>query len=295
MSIVKSFSVGAGDMFYIDHNTDNFTTIDCCYADEESKSANFAEIKKLAEAKGITRFISTHPDEDHIKGLVDFCKQIGITNFYCVENKAIKGGETDNFKKYCELRDSSKAYYVERGCERKWLNLPGSERHGSGINFLWPIVSNEDFKKALEKVKEGTAYNNISPVFTYSIKDGAKFLWMGDMEKDFLEKVKDYIEWSEIDILFAPHHGRKSGKVLEDVLNQLKPKIVVLGEASSEDLDYYSGYNTITQNSAGDIVFWCDGDFVHVYVESDTYTVDFLQDKSKGHSKYGYYIGSLPV
>ena len=27
MSIVKSFSVGDGDMFYIDHNSDNFTTI----------------------------------------------------------------------------------------------------------------------------------------------------------------------------------------------------------------------------------------------------------------------------
>ena len=31
MSIVKSFSVGNGDMFYIKHNTDNFTTIDCFY------------------------------------------------------------------------------------------------------------------------------------------------------------------------------------------------------------------------------------------------------------------------
>lgn len=30
MSVVKSFSVGEGDMFYIDHNSDNFTTIDCC-------------------------------------------------------------------------------------------------------------------------------------------------------------------------------------------------------------------------------------------------------------------------
>ena len=28
MSKIKSFSVGNGDMFYIRHNTDNFTTID---------------------------------------------------------------------------------------------------------------------------------------------------------------------------------------------------------------------------------------------------------------------------
>ncbi|CAM4346215.1 hypothetical protein COEX109129_19890 [Corallococcus exiguus] len=29
MSIIKSFSVGNGDMFYIKHNSDNFTIIDC--------------------------------------------------------------------------------------------------------------------------------------------------------------------------------------------------------------------------------------------------------------------------
>ncbi len=34
MSIIKSFSVGNGDMFYIKHNSDNFTTIDCCMSEE---------------------------------------------------------------------------------------------------------------------------------------------------------------------------------------------------------------------------------------------------------------------
>ena len=34
MSIIKSFSAGNGDMFYINHNSDNFTTIDCCYEDD---------------------------------------------------------------------------------------------------------------------------------------------------------------------------------------------------------------------------------------------------------------------
>ena len=45
MSVVKSFSVGDGDMFYIDHNSDNFTTIDCCYSDEDNKETNFEEMK----------------------------------------------------------------------------------------------------------------------------------------------------------------------------------------------------------------------------------------------------------
>ena len=53
MSVVKSFSVGDGDMFYIDHNSDNFTTIDCCYSDEDNKETNFEEMKNLANKKGI--------------------------------------------------------------------------------------------------------------------------------------------------------------------------------------------------------------------------------------------------
>ena len=69
MSIVKSLSVGNGDMFYIQHNSDNFTVIDCFLSDENKKTIMDEIISKSTD-KNITRFISTHPDEDHIKGLV---------------------------------------------------------------------------------------------------------------------------------------------------------------------------------------------------------------------------------
>ncbi len=296
MSIIKSLSVGNGDMFYIVHNSDNFTTIDCCYSDDNNKDENFEEIKLLAGTKGISRFISTHPDEDHIKGIVDYCDVVGISNFYCVKNEAIKKDETDNFKKYCELRDSDKkAYYVKKGCKRKWMNDSDDERGSSGISFLWPIVDNDEFIEALEDAKEGKAYNNISPIFTYSVENNVKVMWLGDMEHDFLEKVKDKVSWPEIDILFAPHHGRASGKVSSDVLKKLAPHIVVIGEAPSKDIDYYSGYNTIKQNSAGNIAFDCRDGYVHVYIESTTYSFDvsFLDNKSEENTDLGYYIGSF--
>ena len=119
MSIIKSFSVGEGDMFYIQHNSDNFTVIDCCYDEEDSRDKHFEEIKSKSENVGITRFISTHPDEDHIKGLPEFSNTVGVSNFYCVQNEATKPDETNSFKKYCELRDSSKAFYLYKGCSRK--------------------------------------------------------------------------------------------------------------------------------------------------------------------------------
>ena len=70
MSIVKSFSVGDGDMFYIKHGSDSFTMIDCCLS-EDDKDKIIGEIKSQASGKGIVRFISTHPDDDHIRGIVD--------------------------------------------------------------------------------------------------------------------------------------------------------------------------------------------------------------------------------
>ena len=292
MSFIKSFSVGYGDMFYIFHGTDSFTIIDCCYSNEDYRKINFNEIKKIASLKGINRFISTHPDDDHIKGIKKFCEEIGIANFYVVKNDAIKLVETDDFRKYCELRDGSKAFYIHKGCSRKWLNQTNEERGGAGINFLWPDIENKFFKEELQKAKEGKAFNNISPVFTYSLKESIKVMWMGDMESEFLDKVKEYIDWSEVDVLFAPHHGRISGKVPTDVLKKLNPQIIVIGEAPKEDLYSYPGYNTILQNLAGDICFNCD-EKVHVYVSEYSYNVDFLDNVGAFDKAFGHYIGSF--
>ena len=295
MSIIKSFSVEDGDMFYINHNSDNFTTIDCCYADEEKRDKDFKEMYDKAKCKMITRFISTHPDEDHIKGLPELCLKVGVVNFYCVQNEATKTEQTENFKKYCELRDSSKAFFVSKGCSRKWMNISDDERGSAGINFLWPDISNEDYQEALSLAADGTAFNNLSPIFTYSLQGGVTDMWMGDMEHDFLEKIKAKIDWPKIDILFAPHHGRASGKVSQDVLKKLNPQIIIIGEAPSQYLNYYQGYNTITQNSAGDILFKCEDDKVHVYISNDDYSYDtsFLTYESEEDSSLGVYLGTF--
>ena len=68
MSIIKSLSVGNGDMFYIKHGTDNFSMIDCCM-DEDDRENIVEELRRAATYKNIRRFISTHPDDDHIRGL----------------------------------------------------------------------------------------------------------------------------------------------------------------------------------------------------------------------------------
>ncbi len=298
MSIVKSLSVGNGDMFYINHNSDNFSVIDC-FIDDNNSERIINEINNKKNNKRITRFISTHPDDDHIKGLKKYNDEIGITNFYCVKNQATKKDETEDFNEYCSLRDGDKHYYLEKGCTRKWMNQEGEDDTGikigsSGIFILWPIISNQYFKEALEKAKDGESPNNISPIIKYSIENGVSMLWFGDLETEFMENIKDDLSIEKADIVFAPHHGRDSGKIPKEILEKINPKLIVIGEAPSEYLNYYSGYNTLTQNSAGDITFNCSGNDVHIYVSNKNYNVDFLKNKNKSN-EYDYYIGTLEL
>lgn len=298
MSIIKSFSVGDGDMFYIKHGSDNFTIIDCRLTDD-TKEDIVDEIKEKKKNKGITRFISTHPDEDHIEQLDYLDDEIEILNFYCVNNEATKEEESDGFKRYCDLRDSDKVFNIYQGCSRKWMNESGPDKNGvergsSGINILWPDTSNEDYKAELKKAKEGKVFNNISCIIKYSLKNGVTAIWMGDLEKDFMEKIKDEVDFSKTNILFAPHHGRKSGKVPSEWIDQMDPDIIIMGEANSNDSDYasYPDRDKIRQNSAGDIIFECNTDKkIHIYVSNENYSVDFLDDEDI--DTYDYYIGTL--
>lgn len=293
MSIIKSFAVGNGDMFYIEHNSDNFTILDCCLNDD-NKEGILKEISTLSTNKGIVRFISTHPDNDHSRGLKILDDKIKIVNFYCVKNKATKEEETDDFIRYCELRDSEKAFYIYKGCARKWMNQSDEETGGrgsSGLNILWPDIENKDYLEALKKAEDGDSPNNISPVIKYSLGDETCVLWFGDLETEFMEKVKDELILPKASIIFAPHHGRDSGKIPESLLKKMNPDIIIIGEAPSQHLNYYTNYNTITQNSAGDIVFDCQGEKVHIFTSED-YSVNFLDDESKTKSGY-YYLGTL--
>ena len=274
MSKVKSLSIGYGDMFYIKHNSDSFSIIDCCLS-EGIKESIVDELKNESQGKHITRFISTHPDEDHIQQLDYLDDKMPIANFYCVKNEVKKKDETSGFKRYCKLRDSSeKAFYLFKGCGRKWINMEGNDKNGyfmkgAGIHILWPKIKNQHYEAALNIANEGGSPNNISPIITYQINEEAKYQWMGDLETDFMENIKDEVEWSKVHILFAPHHGRDSGKIPQSILDILDPDLIVVGEAPSNELNYYKNYNTITQNLAGDITFINDDRYnSHLCVKS---------------------------
>ena len=300
MSKVKSFSVSNGDMFYIEHNSDSFSVIDCNLISNR-KDEIIEEINKIRKSKTIFRFISTHPDEDHIKGLEVIQNKIGIQNFYCVENKATKQNDSDSFKCYCTLRDNKNGVtcYLEKGLSRCYLNKEGMDNknkkiYSSGISILWPDVKNNEFIAALNDAKDGKECNNISPIIKYSVEDGHSFLWMGDLESSFMSKIKNELinALSQADIVFAPHHGRQTGRIPDDILAHISPKLIVVGEANSDELDYYSKYNHINQNSLGDILFVSSSDGVDIFA-TNFQEYNFLSYLNKSDAGDLKYIGTL--
>lgn len=292
MPVIKSFAVGNGDMFYIRHGSDNFTIIDCNLTDDNAETI-IAELKQQSADKGITRFICTHPDQDHFGGIERLDKAIPIRNFYVVKNKATKDDETQAFKRYCELRDSDKAFYISKGCSRKWMNDGDESCSSSGVNVLWPDTSNAYFKEELKAAEDGIRFNNISAVIRYSFNGGASFMWLGDLETEYMENIADSINLTKTTVVVAAHHGRDSGKIPDSWLEKLDPQFIIVGEAPSRHLNYYTGYNVFTQNKAGDLTFDLVDNKVHVYSSKAAYSHGKLTDE--GQAAFDGYVGSFTV
>jgi len=289
MSTVKSFATDEGDTYYIRHGSENFTIIDCRIADDRDDIID--EIREESSDKEITRFISTHPDDDHIRGLARLDDAIGLLNFYVVKNDTTKPDDTLDFQRYCELRDSDKAFDLEKGCSRRWMNREGEGRGSSGLNILWPELDNPDFKNVLTSVEEGGSPNNLSIILKYALEDGVTMLWLGDLETDFMETIEDEVELPKVDVVFAAHHGRS--RMPAAWIEKMDPQIIVIGEAPKEHLEYYDGRDHIRQNTAGDITFENKGGRTDVYVGNRDYEASFLQDEGFGDTTHGYYMGSI--
>ena len=293
-------------MFYIKHGSNNFTVIDCYLSDGSEANDRMSEIIEeiKSESTGrICRFISTHPDNDHIKGIEKLDETWKILNFYAVKNNRPANGNDASLTRYQWLL-ANKNYEVKRGIKRRWLNDSDSERGSSGLNFHWPDLENEKFKNALKSVSEGNNINDICPIFTYSINGGATYMWMGDLKTGMQQAYYDEYKGSipQVDILFHPHHGRQSGEIPPDLLKALNPKIVVIGNAPAKDINYGDSSKSITQNTAGDILFENEGNEVHVYTKNKIDNIPVcLSSKNGKRSKYKgfnvdwYYIGTLTV
>ena len=229
--------------------------------------------------KNIFRFIVTHPDMDHLDGIKDLFEEFNISNSWDTNNekeisdKANSGGyNIEDWKFYKSLRDGKIAPSTRLTYYSGNSNLYYNEDY---IQILSPTTS------ILKACNEKEDWNDSSYVLLYTPpKDGGghwKILFAGDSEdltwehliKNHSDKIKN------IDILFAPHHGRDSGRNF-DFLKSLTPTITLFGNANSRHLAYakYPG-TRITNNQAGYVVLDVSNQHIKIYVKNVEFAKDF--------------------
>jgi competence protein ComEC len=311
MGIVHFLNVKNGDCSVIQHATGRVSVIDVCNAYDERNRlptlreflatdaagrGNFNEKEdpvnpiSYLQSRGITtcfRFILTHPDMDHMDGLKAFCTVFPPTNFWDTDNekendfglgspyneadwryyKCIRDGKLTNGPKRLALYTGSSGQYYNQG--------ETASEGGDGLHILAPT------RELLRSANSLDDFNDGSYVILYR-SAGGRVLFAGDSHDETWEHIlqKHSDDVRDVDLLIAPHHGRKSGRSYE-FLNVVNPALSLFGNANSEHLAYgpwgYRGLPVITNNQAGCVVVDTNVSPMAVYVTKLAFAQSWAQ------------------
>jgi beta-lactamase superfamily II metal-dependent hydrolase len=286
VSVVHFLNVKEGDCSIINHVSGHISVIDVSnarkeYTEEENISAM---IKALFEARvsgsgnfnqkaypvnpieymksfGITsifRFILTHPDMDHMDGIKDLFEEFNPVNFHDTNNK--KEIEFDENSVYCEedwhfykkLRDSNPQEGPKRLTTFSSADIPYLTKDWNGNPLGDALYILSPTPELVEEANETEDFNDCSYVILYK-GFGGDVLFSGDAydktRNHVVSNHKNLIK--DIDLLIAPHHGRKSDRDYS-FLDVINPKMTFFGNARAEDLAYsawnYRNLPYITNN-----------------------------------------------
>lgn len=319
---IHFLNVGEGDCTIIEHEDEKISVIDICNGNltDEDKTDPIAYLRKIQNLqygdKGeIFRFILTHPDMDHMDGIERLYKNFEIINFWdsdhakTMESISDEGGYSqEDWDFYDKVHKKTKKNITRmelyKGCNGEYYT-------NHGIKIISP---NKELVQEL-KDKENPNWNDISYVLLFETH-GKKILFCGDsgntswkhiignkktrediqkknlvdMTNEEKEIIKNIKMLKNIDILFAPHHGRKSGgDNLNEYLDFLNPKLAILGSAKSKHKNY-EAFNKrkiplLTNDEAGNIVFGISDLGISISCKNKTLTQIL---KSKGLENIEY-------
>lgn len=295
MGVVHFLNVNEGDCILIQHSSGHNTVIDISNGSDvvgifESASGNHMQkyhpvnpvqyLKDLG-VDTVFRFILTHPDMDHMDGISSLFENFSVLNFWDTQNNKVMTNNSDwgkyekkdwdFYQKIRKSTESPKVLHLLAGSTGAYYNRTESGKSGSdGLYILAPT------KDLVDEANKTEEYNDCSYVILYKV-NGKKIIFSGDSA----EKTWNYIlknhkdDVTDIDVLIAPHHGRKTGGN-RDYLDVLKPKLTLFGNAKSEYLNY-NAWNSrdldhITNNQANCIILNADGkNGIDVYVTYEAF------------------------
>jgi len=260
------------------------------YGQKRNPDNPIVYLKENIGVENIFRFIISHPDMDHIDGIRDLYTEFPIINTWdSVNNKGIdlnsyfSGYNKEDWQFYMELRAGKLTTTKRLTNYDTDSNLYWKE---DGIQILCPS------RELVRRANESGDYNDASYVLLYRVtKTGGKvwkIIFAGDSDdhswEHILKEHKDDV--SNVDLLFAPHHGRDSGRSYE-FLKTLNPRVTLLGNASSKHLAY-SCYPPIriTNNQAGYVVIDISETAMTFYVKNYDFARDYKSHRSWSEPGY---------
>lgn len=190
----------------------------------------------------VWRFISTHPDMDHLSGIRRFHDEIGFDVLWETgHDKEMDTGSgwneeynREDWYRYQEIRDdetSTNPIQPERG-------ELGNYWEQDNIQILHPTEA------LVEDADNGAnGYNDVSYVLKVKHRDQSLLL-PGDIESDGWEAVLDNHSsrtLSDVNILKASHHGRRSGFHREAV-ELMDPDTVIVSVGNKDEYDAHDRY-----------------------------------------------------
>jgi len=194
-------------------------------------------IRENYPGQSIFRYIQTHPEMDHMRGISALDSQIGFTNFWDTNNSRICKPEThdeEDWAAYQRLRQNARKYTrsdMYAYFAREESGSPG----GDQIEILSPSAT------LTAECDEGSDWNNMSFVLRVT-HAGVGVIFGGDAgERAWTNIVDCYGKNLKSTVLKASHHGRKSG-YHKPAIDLIDPTIVVLSiadECEHEALEEY--------------------------------------------------------
>lgn len=257
-------------------------------------------LKDAIRTSSLFRFISTHPDMDHLDGFNRLANGISIKNFWDSGARKTKPDfegspyKEEDWDRYVKFRDGK-----ENGANRvycladfrfKYANEDDVGGSGDGLYILAPN------QKLVDDANSTGDFNDCSYVILYK-SSGGDIIIPGDAH----DKTWEYIlENYEDDIknckfLLAPHHGRKSDRDYS-FLDTMKPDLTLFGCAPSEHLAYsawnYRKLVYVTQNQCGNMVLRTREGRLDVYIENENFAREVCSNTSQDTLGY-FYICTL--
>jgi len=227
---IHFLDVGHGDCTIIEHPSGRITIIDL---NETSYKSCIFYIRALLYKRNnniIHRYIQTHPDMDHMRGLSRLLSEFDVLNFWDTRNtKTISSFTSDN----------------DRLDWRAYKNIQEKQHYFQGDSYSY---FNEDNIEILSPSRFVTNYanyqqNHNNHSYILRITHGkASIILGGDAESIVWDDLADQGFLHKCTVLKAPHHGRDSGYSSE-ALKYLRPQYIVTSVGKKPETDAHVKYS----------------------------------------------------